>query len=202
MPPIPDNIPLSEFMLTDLYGRNPLGYSRDPFTCGITGKSYSALEVVDRVDYLSRALSKELNWKPNTGTEWDKTLAIFSLNTVSFKPRSLQRPGLPDFRLRSIPCHCHGPSTSWGDWSPRPTQPTQLLSSSISCSIPRPRLCSPVSLFCRPLSRLHPSLGCPRIAYTCWKSRRNSPPESRLQHNSRLSHNSLKRESRSPKSRD
>lgn len=87
LPPIPDNIPLSEFMLTDLYGRNPLGYSRDPFTCGITGKSFSALEVVDRVDYLSRALSKELNWKPNTGTEWDKTLAIFSLNTVSLKPQ-------------------------------------------------------------------------------------------------------------------
>ncbi|GFN20313.1 acyl--CoA ligase [Aspergillus tubingensis] len=88
LPPIPDNIPLSEFMLTDLYGRNPLGYSRDPFTCGITGKSFSALEVVDRVDYLSRALSKELNWKPNTGTEWDKTLAIFSLNTVDTLPLS------------------------------------------------------------------------------------------------------------------
>ncbi|OJI84509.1 hypothetical protein ASPTUDRAFT_668386 [Aspergillus tubingensis CBS 134.48] len=88
LPPIPDNIPLSEFMLTDLYGRNPLGYSRDPFTCGITGKSFSALEVVDRVDYLSRALSKELNWKPNTGTEWDKTLAIFSLNTIDTLPLS------------------------------------------------------------------------------------------------------------------
>ncbi|GAT21108.1 phenylacetyl-CoA ligase [Aspergillus luchuensis] len=88
LPPIPDNIPLSEFMLTDLYGRNPLGYSRDPFICGITGKSFSALEVVDRVDYLSRALSKELNWKPNTGTEWDKTLAIFSLNTIDTLPLS------------------------------------------------------------------------------------------------------------------
>ncbi|PWY85856.1 acetyl-CoA synthetase-like protein [Aspergillus sclerotioniger CBS 115572] len=88
LPAIPDNIPLSEFMLTDLHGRNPLGYSRDPFTCGITGRSFSALEVVDRVDYLSRALAKELNWRPNTGTEWDKTLAIFSLNTIDTLPLS------------------------------------------------------------------------------------------------------------------
>ncbi|PWY79140.1 acetyl-CoA synthetase-like protein [Aspergillus heteromorphus CBS 117.55] len=82
LPPIPDNIPISEFMLTDLYGRTPLGYSRDPFTCGITGKSFSALEVVDRVDHLARGLAKEFNWAPNTGTEWDKTAALFSLNTL------------------------------------------------------------------------------------------------------------------------
>ena len=82
LPPIPDNIPISEFMLTDHYGRNPLGYSRDPFTCGFTGKSYSWLEVVDRVDYLSRALAKEFGWAPNKGTEWDKTVGVFSLNSV------------------------------------------------------------------------------------------------------------------------
>jgi hypothetical protein len=82
LPPVPDNIPISEFMLNDAYGRHPLRSSRDPYTCGITGKSYSTTEVVDRVNCLSRALAKEFGWAPNTGTEWDKTLAIFSLNTV------------------------------------------------------------------------------------------------------------------------
>ncbi|KAI9037157.1 acyl--CoA ligase [Aspergillus affinis] len=86
LPPIPDNIPISEFMLTDLYGRNPLGYSKDPFTCGFSGKSYSSLEVVDRVDYLSRGLAKEFGWAPNQGTEWDKTVGIFSLNTIDTIP--------------------------------------------------------------------------------------------------------------------
>lgn len=115
LPPIPDSIPLSEFMLTDLYGRNPLGYSRDPFTCGITGKSFSALEVVDRVDYLSRALSKELNWSPNAGTEWDKTLAIFSLNTVSFKPHiGTMSLSLPVLSLDRYLATVMGRPPAWG----------------------------------------------------------------------------------------
>lgn len=83
LPPIPDNIPISEFMLSESYGRVPLGQSRHPYTCGFTGRSYSPLEVVTRVENLSRALSKEFNWQPNQGTEWDKVLGVFSLNTVS-----------------------------------------------------------------------------------------------------------------------
>ena len=78
----PDSIPLSEFMLNEQYGRYPLHQSRQPFTCGLTGCGYSALEVRDRVDKLARALSKELGWKPTEGTEWDKVIGIFSLNTV------------------------------------------------------------------------------------------------------------------------
>ena len=38
----------------------------------------------DRVDYLSRALSKELGIKPNEGTEWDKVIGCFSLNTIDY----------------------------------------------------------------------------------------------------------------------
>ena len=83
LPPIPDNIPISEFVTNEAYGRHPLRHSRDPFTCGLTGKSYSASQVVDRVDHLSRGLAKELGWEPNKGSEWDKVLGIFSLNTVS-----------------------------------------------------------------------------------------------------------------------
>lgn len=83
VPHIPDDVPICDFMLHERYGRHPLGYSLDPFTCGLTGKSYSTLDVVDRVDYLSRALAREFGWQPNEGTEWDKVVGVFSVNTVS-----------------------------------------------------------------------------------------------------------------------
>lgn len=83
LPPIPDDIPISEFMLNEKYGRLPLAASRDPFTCGFSKKSYSSQQVVERVDLLARALAKEFGWDPNKGSEWDKTLGVFSLNTVS-----------------------------------------------------------------------------------------------------------------------
>lgn len=78
----PDSITLDKFMLDENYGRYPHGYSLDPFTCGLTGKSYSALDVKERVDLLARGLSKELGFEPNKGTEWDKVIGVFSVNTV------------------------------------------------------------------------------------------------------------------------
>ncbi|KAL4932940.1 acyl--CoA ligase [Aspergillus undulatus] len=86
LPPIPDNIPISEFMLSEGNGRYPLSKARHPFTCGLTGKTYSTLEVRDRVEHLSRAVGKLLDWDPNRGSEWDKTLVIFSLNTIDTLP--------------------------------------------------------------------------------------------------------------------
>ena len=89
VPPLPfdppDSVPISEFMLDEKYGRHPLTNARAPFTCGLTGKEYSALEVRDRVEYLARALSKELGWHPNKGTEWDKVVGVFSVNTVCIR---------------------------------------------------------------------------------------------------------------------
>lgn len=79
----PDSIPICDFMLEEHYGRHPLGYSYNPFTCGATGKTYSSLEVKERVDYLARGLAQELGFHPNKGTEWEKAIAVFSLNTVS-----------------------------------------------------------------------------------------------------------------------
>lgn len=78
----PDSIPICDFMLDERFGRHPLGYSHNPFTCGLTGKTYSSLEVKERVDWLARGLAKELGFKPNEGTEWDKVIAVFSVNTV------------------------------------------------------------------------------------------------------------------------
>lgn len=79
----PDSITIADFMLDEHYGRHPLGYSRAPFTCGLSGKEYSSLEVKERVDYLARGLAKELGWHPNKGSEWDKVIGVFSVNTVS-----------------------------------------------------------------------------------------------------------------------
>lgn len=80
--PIPDDISISEFVLNEKYGRRPHAISRDPFTCGFSGKSHSSQEVASRVDLLARSLAKEFGWAPNKGSEWDKTLAVFTLNTV------------------------------------------------------------------------------------------------------------------------
>ncbi|KAF2175773.1 acetyl-CoA synthetase-like protein [Zopfia rhizophila CBS 207.26] len=82
----PDSIPISEFILEEHYGRHPLGYSKPPFTCGLSGKNYSALEVRERVDYLARGLAKEFGWHPNKGSEWDKVVAVFSVNTLDTLP--------------------------------------------------------------------------------------------------------------------
>lgn len=69
-------------MLNDVHGRYPTKDSRNPFTCGLSGKTYTAAEVVDRVEWLAQALANEFGWSPNQGTEWDKVIGIFALNTV------------------------------------------------------------------------------------------------------------------------
>lgn len=69
-------------MLDDNYGRCPLAQSRNPFTCGLSGRTFTATQMVERTEHLSRALAKEFGWQPNKGTEWDKVVGIFALNTV------------------------------------------------------------------------------------------------------------------------
>ncbi|KAF5651617.1 putative phenylacetyl ligase [Fusarium sp. NRRL 25303] len=80
----PDSIPIAEFMKNEAYGRQPIARSRHPFTCGITGRSYSSPELFERSESFAKALAKRLQWQPNEGTPWDKVLAIFSLNTIDF----------------------------------------------------------------------------------------------------------------------
>lgn len=100
VPPLPfdppDSIPIHEFMFNEKYGRHPFSNARAPFVCGLTGTEYSALEVRDRVDRLARALSKELGWYPNRGTEWDKIVGVFSVNTVCIRE-------MVEYLLRLIP---------------------------------------------------------------------------------------------------
>lgn len=77
-----DSIPITDYIFNDEYRDRSLGTSKPPFTCGLSGKTYSNKEVTERIELIATSLSKELGWKPNEGTEWDKVVGIFSVNTV------------------------------------------------------------------------------------------------------------------------
>lgn len=78
----PDSIPVQQFIFSDKYGRHPRKTSKNPFTCGITGKTYTTSQVEDRVEHLARALSERLGIEVNDGNEFDKIAGILSLNTI------------------------------------------------------------------------------------------------------------------------
>ncbi|KAL9103176.1 MAG: hypothetical protein Q9163_001742 [Psora crenata] len=103
----PDSIPLNEFILNERYGRHPLHHSRPPFTCGLTGAEYSAVEVKGRVNALARALSQELGWHPNRGSEWDKidtltlTWAVHSLSGIASPANAAYSEAELEYQLKS-----------------------------------------------------------------------------------------------------
>ncbi|KAI1869798.1 hypothetical protein JX265_002030 [Neoarthrinium moseri] len=82
----PDSITIAEFMRNEKYGRCPLSQSRNPFTCGLTGRTYSATQFFQRSESLAKSLSKRMGWAPNEGTCWDKVVGIFSFNTIDYIP--------------------------------------------------------------------------------------------------------------------
>ena len=80
---IPNDITIEEFTYNERYGRRSVMQSLRPFTCGLTGRSYTAAEVKQRVDFLARALAKRTGWNISESTEWERVACIYSLNTVS-----------------------------------------------------------------------------------------------------------------------
>lgn len=82
LPDPPDHITIADFLTTPNHGRHPVAESRNPFTCGLTGKTFTLGEANDRRESLARALGKRLGWLPNEETEWDKVACMFSFNTV------------------------------------------------------------------------------------------------------------------------
>ncbi|KAK3336034.1 hypothetical protein B0T19DRAFT_26425 [Cercophora scortea] len=80
----PDSITIGEFMRNEIYGRFPIAKSRNPFTCGITGKTFTAAESHQRSDNIAKALGKIMGWEPNVDTEWDKVVGVFSFNTIDY----------------------------------------------------------------------------------------------------------------------
>jgi hypothetical protein len=83
---VPDTVPLCDFVLDEKHGRHPIAKSKDPYTCALSGRTCSTERVREKVNHLSRALSKELGWKVNEGSEYDKVAGIFALNTVYAHP--------------------------------------------------------------------------------------------------------------------
>ncbi|KAI0019671.1 hypothetical protein F4780DRAFT_745210 [Xylariomycetidae sp. FL0641] len=80
----PDSIPLYEFLGNEKYGRRVLDRSLNPFTCGLTGKTYTGAQMFERQELLARSLSKHLGWRANEETPWDKVVGIFSFNTIDY----------------------------------------------------------------------------------------------------------------------
>ncbi|PHH66384.1 hypothetical protein CDD81_7439 [Ophiocordyceps australis] len=86
LPDLPDSITVGQFVNSEAHGRRPFAASRNPYTCGLTGKTYSCADVARRVDCLARALGRRLGISPAEGTEWDRVVAIYSLNTIDYVP--------------------------------------------------------------------------------------------------------------------
>ncbi|KAI1379725.1 acetyl-CoA synthetase-like protein [Hypoxylon crocopeplum] len=80
----PDSVPLHEFWSSERYGRQPLAKSRNPYTCGITGKTYTTAEMTERYNLLARSLSKRMGWRVSEETPWDKVVGVFSFNSIDY----------------------------------------------------------------------------------------------------------------------
>jgi len=146
----PDSIPISEFMLEDKYCRQPIDKSRPFFTCGISGKAISGAEVKERVDFLARGLAKELGWRPNEGSEWDKVCGVFSFNTV--RNTIMQRCASlsANFSSSSIQFLWHGQRTVSGESRPLLMQRIQRTRSHTKWGAPARNVFSLAFLFLRP----------------------------------------------------
>ncbi|XWW94241.1 hypothetical protein V2A60_002184 [Cordyceps javanica] len=73
----PDRVPIGDFVLS-----NHASSKKDaPFVDAISGNVYTMDRLRQRVDSIARGLASDLNWSPNTGSPWEKVVAIYSLNT-------------------------------------------------------------------------------------------------------------------------
>lgn len=88
LPDVPGTLAIHDFLFQDDHGRHPTETSKPPFMCAITGRSFSVLEVKERIEFLASALSVQLGWQVNEGAEMDKAVGIFSLNTVAITASS------------------------------------------------------------------------------------------------------------------
>ncbi|KAF5615970.1 putative phenylacetyl ligase [Fusarium sp. NRRL 25303] len=85
-PDPPDFVSVAEFMSSEEYGRYPIVKARHPYTCGLTGTTRTAEEVIRREDFLARGIGKALQLDSKAGSEWDRVCVIFSLNTIDYIP--------------------------------------------------------------------------------------------------------------------
>lgn len=82
----PDSVTVGEFMKSEIYGRRAIAKSRNPYTCGLTGRTYTVEESQNRTELLAKAISKIMGWEPNADSPWDKVIGVFSFNTIDYVP--------------------------------------------------------------------------------------------------------------------
>ncbi|KAF4430511.1 phenylacetyl- ligase [Fusarium acutatum] len=82
----PDSVSVAEFISSEECGRYPIAKARHPYTCGLTGKTRTAEEVIRREDFLARGIGEALQLDSQSGSEWDRVCVIFSLNTIDYIP--------------------------------------------------------------------------------------------------------------------
>ncbi|KAF5615764.1 phenylacetyl ligase [Fusarium sp. NRRL 25303] len=58
----PQNCSIEDFLLEEQYGRHPIQASLNPFTCGITSKTRTTVEVKQLVTELAQGLADKLGW--------------------------------------------------------------------------------------------------------------------------------------------
>ncbi|PVH90340.1 acetyl-CoA synthetase-like protein [Periconia macrospinosa] len=80
----PDSIPIHQFQFEEEYGRCPFGASKAPFTCGLSAKTRSVMDIKSRIEYLAKGIGKAIGWAPNAGSEWEKVVSIFSMNHIDY----------------------------------------------------------------------------------------------------------------------
>ncbi|KAK7946610.1 AMP-binding enzyme (4-coumarate-CoA ligase) [Apiospora aurea] len=77
-------LPFGEFWSDEWYGRQSIASSRNPFICGVTGKTFTTSEMRERYELLARSLSKRMGWRVNEDTPWDKVVCVHSLNSIDY----------------------------------------------------------------------------------------------------------------------
>lgn len=82
LPEVPDTVNLFDFIFDEQHGRAPFASSLDPYVDGLTGTRISSRGLKERTARLARALAHELDWGVNEGTEFDKVVGVFALNTI------------------------------------------------------------------------------------------------------------------------
>lgn len=103
---VPDSVAVGDFVL----GRNTAPHDNALFVDAISGQSYTRKVLQSRVDCLARGLAQDFHWSPNTGSPWDKVVAIYCLNTVSIS--GMLRSRTNRFACARLTTLCYaGPST-------------------------------------------------------------------------------------------
>ncbi|KAF5602572.1 26S proteasome non-ATPase regulatory subunit 12 [Fusarium pseudocircinatum] len=80
----PDSISIGEFLTNENFGRYPISKSRNPFTCGLTGRTFTTTEFNERKECLAKTLKQRLDWEPNTGSPFEKTACVHCVNTIDY----------------------------------------------------------------------------------------------------------------------